>query len=257
MSVPSPLRETPVPAARPPAPGRLATRPSAGTVAAVLVLLALLVASLWSVAELRINVATFVDGAHQAVAFTRRTLPLDFPPVLEILRLCGQTLAIVILATLLSTILSVPLALLAASNTTPNNPSRLGARGLIVIARAVPDVVLAIVFVRIFGIGALTGVLAMGLHSIGMIGKMYADAIEQSTPDRPQHCAPPAPRGCSRSRAGCFPRCCRRSSRSGCTGSTSTCASPSCSGSSVYRASASPSRSRWQCSTSSAVSHCR
>jgi phosphonate transport system permease protein len=178
MSVPSPLRETPVPAARPPAPGRLTTRPSSGTVAAVLVLLVLLAASLWSVAALRINVATFVDGAHQAVAFTRRTLPLDFPPVPEILRLCGQTLGIVILATLLSTILSVPLALLAASNTTPNNPSRLGARGLIVVARAIPDVVLAIAFVRIFGIGALTGVLAMGLHSIGMIGKMYADAIE-------------------------------------------------------------------------------
>jgi phosphonate transport system permease protein len=178
MSVPAPLRETSVPAPRPPVPGRLTTRPSTGTVAAVLVLLALLVASLWSVAELRINVATFIDGAHQAVAFTRRTLPLDFPPPLEILRLCGQTLSIVILATLLSTILSVPLALLAASNTTPNKPSRLGARTLIVVARAVPDVVLAIAFVRIFGIGALTGVLAMGLHSVGMIGKMYADAIE-------------------------------------------------------------------------------
>ncbi|HET6258795.1 MAG TPA: phosphonate ABC transporter, permease protein PhnE [Pseudonocardia sp.] len=161
------------------APQRLAARPSASSTVAVFVLLAILAAALWAFADLRINVATFVDGSHQAVAFARRTLPLDFPPLPEILRLCGQTLAIVILATLLSTILSVPLALLAATTTTPNDASRLGARALIVVARAVPDVVLAIVFVRIFGIGALTGVLAMGLHSVGMIGKMYADAIEQ------------------------------------------------------------------------------
>jgi phosphonate transport system permease protein len=161
------------------APERLAARPSASSTVAVFVLLALLAAALWAFADLRINVATFVDGSHQAVAFARRTLPLDFPPLPEILRLCGQTLAIVILATLLSTILSVPLALLAATTTTPNDASRLGARALIVVARAVPDVVLAIIFVRIFGIGALTGVLAMGLHSVGMIGKMYADAIEQ------------------------------------------------------------------------------
>lgn len=47
------------------------------------------------------------------------------------------------------------------------------------LARAVPDVVLAIVFFRVFGLGAMAGVLAMGLHSVGMVGKMYADAIEQ------------------------------------------------------------------------------
>ncbi|WP_232666850.1 phosphonate ABC transporter, permease protein PhnE [Pseudonocardia sp. TRM90224] len=158
---------------------RLAARPSTGSTAAMVVLLALLATAVWAFADLRINVATFVDGAARAAEFAERTFPLDFPPPGEILRLCGQTLAIVVLATLLSTILSVPLALLAAANTTPARSARFGARALIVVARAVPDVVLAIVFVRVFGIGALTGVLAMGLHSIGMIGKMYADAIEQ------------------------------------------------------------------------------
>ena len=44
--------------------------------------------------------------------------------------------------------------------------------------RSIPDVVLAIVFFRIFGLGAMTGVLAMGLHSTGMVAKLYADAIE-------------------------------------------------------------------------------
>ena len=105
--------------------------------------------------------------------------PLDFPPLGELLTLCGQTMAIVVSATLLSVIISVPLAILAAGNTTPGHAARFGARALIVLVRAVPDVVLAIIFFRIFGLGAMTGVLAMGVHSVGMVGKLYADAIEQ------------------------------------------------------------------------------
>jgi len=143
------------------------------------VLLALLAAAVWSMVSLRLNVATLVDSVGNAGDFLSRTIPLDFPPLGEILLLCGQTLAIVVCATLLAVLISVPVAVLAAGNTTPGAASRHAARGLVVVARAVPDVVLAIIFFRIFGLGALTGVLAMGLHSVGMVGKLYADAIEQ------------------------------------------------------------------------------
>ena len=158
---------------------RTLPRPSRTGTAAALVLLALLGAALWSVAELRLNVATLVDSAGNAADFLSRTVPLDFPPLAEVLALCGQTLAIVVCATLLAVLLSVPVAVLAAGNTSPGPAARYGARGLIVVARAVPDVVLAIVFFRLFGLGAAAGVLAMGLHSVGMVGKLYADAIEQ------------------------------------------------------------------------------
>lgn len=147
-------------------------------------MLALLAAMVWAFLELKINISTFVDGAGNAARFAARVFPLDFPPLAEALALCGQTLAIVICATLLSVLLSVLLALLAASNTTPNEPVRLAARAMVVVARAVPEVVLAIAFVRVFGLGALPGVLAMGLHSVGMVGKLYADSIEQ-LPDGP------------------------------------------------------------------------
>lgn len=160
-------------------PRRLTAPPTPGSTAAGLILLVLLAASIWAFIDLRINIATLVDGVGRAADFAGRVFPLDFPPPLEILQLTAQTLGIVILATLLSTVLSIPLALLAATNTTPNQPGRIGARAVIVVMRAIPDVVLAIVFVRVFGIGPITGVLAMGLHSIGMIGKMYADAVEQ------------------------------------------------------------------------------
>ncbi|MBO0877373.1 MAG: phosphonate ABC transporter, permease protein PhnE, partial [Pseudonocardia sp.] len=129
--------------------------------------------------DLRINVATLVDSGHNAVDFAGRMFPLDFPPVGELLALCGQTLAIVVSATVLSVLLSAPLAVLAAGNTTPGPAARFGSRTIVVLSRAVPDVVLAIVFFRVFGLGAMTGVLAMGLHSVGMVAKLYADAIEQ------------------------------------------------------------------------------
>ncbi|WP_232072888.1 PhnE/PtxC family ABC transporter permease [Mycobacterium stomatepiae] len=152
--------------------------PRVGSTAAWSVIGGLAVLGWWAVADLRINAATFIDGGRNAVDFAGRTLPLDFPPVGELLRLSGQTLAIVISATVLSVILSIPLAILAATNTAPGTGARLGARALIVLLRSIPDVVMAIVFFRIFGLGAMTGVLAMGLHSTGMVAKLYADAIE-------------------------------------------------------------------------------
>ncbi|MFD2472924.1 phosphonate ABC transporter, permease protein PhnE [Amycolatopsis silviterrae] len=154
-------------------------RPTRSGTAAVLVVLGLLAAGVWALTDLQINFATLADSAGNAVAFARRMFPLDFPPLAELLELAGQTLAIVISATLLSVLLSVPLAIFAAANTTPGPGSRLAARTVIVLARAIPDVVLAIVFFRIFGLGAMTGVLAMGLHSVGMVAKLYADAVEQ------------------------------------------------------------------------------
>lgn len=161
------------------APPRTLASPSRTGVAAALVLVALLGGAVWSIAALRLNLATLLDSVGNAADFLSRTVPLDFPPVGEVLLLCGQTLAIVVCATLLAVLISVPVAVLAAGNTAPNAVARYGARGLVVVARAVPDVVLAIVFFRLFGLGALTGVLAMGLHSVGMVGKLYADAVEQ------------------------------------------------------------------------------
>ncbi|NIY62489.1 phosphonate ABC transporter, permease protein PhnE [Streptomyces malaysiensis] len=158
---------------------RTLARPGVPGMAAGLALLICLSGGIWAFIGLRLNIATLVDSAGNGVDFSSRMLPLDFPPAPELLGLLWQTLAIVITGTALSVVLSVPVALLAARNTTLGAPCRVVARAVIVLCRAVPDVVFAIAAFRVFGLGGMTGVVALGMHSVGMVGKLTADAVEQ------------------------------------------------------------------------------
>ncbi|WP_257183441.1 phosphonate ABC transporter, permease protein PhnE [Corynebacterium cystitidis] len=148
-------------------------------IAAGIVGVLLIVAGFWSIAELGINASTIVNSFDNAVNFVGRMFPLDFPPLGETVGLILETLAIVFLSTLLAVLLSIPVALMSARPTSANPTMQWIGRALTVLARAIPDLVLAIVFLRMFGLGATAGILAMGIHSVGMIAKLYADAIEE------------------------------------------------------------------------------
>lgn len=162
-----------------PRPARPLRRPSGTSASAGIVLLVLLGAGLWSIWDLGIDLPTLVGSLGNAVDFTARMFPLDLPPPGELAGMILETLAIVVLATALSVVLSIPVALAAARATTRGRFSHGAARTLIVLARAIPDLVLAIVFLRLFGLGPIAGILAMGIHSVGMVGKLCADAIEE------------------------------------------------------------------------------
>ncbi|MDL0403735.1 phosphonate ABC transporter, permease protein PhnE [Corynebacterium lehmanniae] len=85
-----------------------------------------------------------------------------------------------IAATALAVLLSVPLALLGARNTSPHPAIYWVARLILNVLRSVPELIMAIVFVAAVGFGALPGVLALGIHSAGMVGKFFAEAIEHA-----------------------------------------------------------------------------
>ena len=59
-------------------------------------------------------------------------------------------------------------------------------RAIIVACRSVPDLVFAIIFVEAIGVGVLPGLLALACHSVGMLGKLYAESIEQVAPGPPE-----------------------------------------------------------------------
>ncbi|REJ07834.1 ABC transporter permease subunit [Microbacterium bovistercoris] len=154
-------------------------RVSPERISATLTLLVIAGLAVASLAELDISFAGMADSWGNAQNFFARVGGLTFPPADELIQLTVLTVGLVLTGTLLAAVLSVPIAYLAASNTTPNATARAIARFIGVFTRALPDVVLAMVFVLMFSLGTLPGILAIGIHSIGMISKMFADAIEQ------------------------------------------------------------------------------
>lgn len=126
--------------------------------------------------------ATLLDGLDDVQRLLERMVPprLDDPG--RIGMLAFETLLMAVLGTVLAAIASIPLAFMAARNTTPHPAVYAVARGFITFCRAMPDLLFAVLFVRALGIGVLPGILALALHSIGMLGKLFADAIEQTDP---------------------------------------------------------------------------
>ncbi|MCL2803635.1 MAG: ABC transporter permease subunit [Micrococcales bacterium] len=162
--------------------GRAASPKPLGTRLAGLTLAGLLGLGLWAVWVNLGQAGTLTDAWFNLRRFAARVGPLRFPPLGELVSLTALTLGTVILGTLLAAVLSVPVAWASAGPTAPNAFVRATGRFIGVLSRAIPDVVMAMVFVLMFSLGALPGILAFGLHSVGMISRLFADAIEQSDP---------------------------------------------------------------------------
>lgn len=92
-----------------------------------------------------------------------------------------QTVAIAFSGTFLAAILAIPFGFITAKNVVGDRVSKIGELLLIVI-RTFPEIILALVLIRIIGIGATTGALTIGIHSIGMLAKLYAESIENMDP---------------------------------------------------------------------------
>jgi phosphonate transport system permease protein len=120
------------------------------------------------------------DGLPALGQLFSEMVPPDFSRWQHWLRPLADTLAMSIAGTALAVVFSLPLALLAARNTTPHPIVYHAARTLLSFLRSVPELIMGIVFVAAVGFGALPGVLALALHSVGMVGKFYAEAIEHA-----------------------------------------------------------------------------
>ena len=139
-----------------------------------LVLLGLLA---WSFSGLQINGSRLIE-LPQTLA---RMAGLFFPPDVEygrqeVVPAILESIQIAWFGTLVGAALSLPLGLLAANNLFPRT-SRL-IKPVLAAVRAVPELLLAICFVPVVGLGAFAGTLAIGLHSIGTLGKLTADVVE-------------------------------------------------------------------------------
>ncbi len=96
-----------------------------------------------------------------------------------------ETLEIALWGTLVGVVLGLPLAMLGARNVTHQGGIRFVARSLVSFLRAVPELISALFLVIAYGFGPIAGFMALGLHAVGVLGKFYADDMENADP-RPQ-----------------------------------------------------------------------
>jgi len=97
----------------------------------------------------------------------------------DLVSLIIQTLAIALLGTFVSAIISVPFAFWAARGEHEWGHLRSGSGKIVLtLIRTFPEIVLAIMFIKAVGPGSYAGVLAVSIHSIGMLGKLFSEAIE-------------------------------------------------------------------------------
>jgi len=121
--------------------------------------------------------------AHAVKTFGAMLSPQLPPEALrQVPALIGETLVIAFGGTLLAMTCAVPLAVAAARNISPAFIS-FPARRLLETLRAIPEVVWGLVLVGIAGLGPGVGILALGLHSMGSLGKLYAESIENVAPE--------------------------------------------------------------------------
>lgn len=119
-----------------------------------------------------------ITGAKGMADIIRRATPPDFAKIGTIWWPVLETVDIAIFGTVGGVILALPLAILAAANVTPSRYLYYAARSLIGFCRAVPDLVWALLFVTAVGLGPFPGALALAVHSIGMLGRLFAETIE-------------------------------------------------------------------------------
>lgn len=152
--------------------------PANWTVRALWLALALYV--IYAAGILQITWARFVIGLDQGAKFLGRMWPpnVQAQKVQLITEGMLESLQIAVLATAFGVLLALPLGLIAARNLTPSWASW-SARALIALLRTFHPVIVAILFVKAVGFGALAGVLALVVASMGFVGKLFAEAIEE------------------------------------------------------------------------------
>lgn len=141
----------------------------------------LLVASLWRV---DISMGALWDG----LLALPDTLGLFLPPSTggalgTLVEQLLVTVQIALAATFIGAVLAIPIGILAANNVVANKAVRSFFRMLIVVVRGIPELILAIIFVVVSGLGAVAGTLALAVGAVGLLSKLVADSLEETDTD--------------------------------------------------------------------------
>ncbi|RJQ79749.1 phosphonate ABC transporter, permease protein PhnE [Pseudonocardiaceae bacterium YIM PH 21723] len=130
-----------------------------------------------------VSIKSLIEGRKGMADFLDEAIPLDLTWS-TVLRPGLEAALVTLYIGLLGTTLSIPFALgmgmLASRATTPNTVLYQATRSILSFLRSVPDVVFALIFVCAVGLGPFAGVLALVFHNTGVMGKLWAEAMEET-----------------------------------------------------------------------------
>lgn len=137
------------------------------------------VAIVWSLSGMDVSWGKIAGRGPQVAVYLRQMfLETDWSYLPKAWKGLVQSFQIAALGTALAAVLALPFGALAARNLTRTPVPPAFGKFLLNFIRAFPELILAIAFIKAVGPGPFAGVLAIGLHSVGMMGKLYAERIE-------------------------------------------------------------------------------
>lgn len=141
------------------------------------VTLGILIPFIWSVAGLEVSIDRVWAAPGQVWALISGMFPPDFSDMGRLMAKLLESIYVAWIGTMIGAIFSFPAGFMAAANISPKwlvGPTRAILSGI----RAFPELILAVIFIVPFGLGPFTGAMAIGLHSIGTLGKLTSEVIE-------------------------------------------------------------------------------
>lgn len=147
----------------------------AGPAAAVAVVIAV---AAW---QCEVSLSDLVKGFSKSLSLIALFFPPDWSAFPEMIQPAIVTILICLVATPIGAVLAVIFGLAGARNMAPSW-LHLCTRSLIAAERGLPEIVILLLLVAAFGLGPLAGIISLALGSIGMLGKLAGDAIEEIDP---------------------------------------------------------------------------
>jgi len=139
----------------------------------------ILVAATWSVTGLDVSLHRLLTAPGDAWRIIKQMWTPAFSVEIErgVLGKVLESVYVAWIGTVIGAILSLPLSFLAASNVSPRWV-RIPTRQLFNAIRSVPELIVAMILIGVTGLGPWAGAMAIGLHSVGTLGKLSSEAIE-------------------------------------------------------------------------------
>lgn len=157
-------------------PGRPA-KPRHGAKSAAAVVL-LLVITLWAGIGVQVDVAAIVQNWRNATSNIIALLQPDYGFFPKTIPALVETLQMAVIATVVGSAISLPLAFLASRATNPKPWLLAGVRFVMNMIRSVPEILFAAILVAVVGVGALSGIMALVLFNIGIIVKLVSETLD-------------------------------------------------------------------------------